>query len=97
MNLPQQIYEDSKENIEGVLIFIDEFQILKQLDEDVNGFLWYIRSVIQSQKNIGYIFSGSMSLKDELITDIAGQKGAFGGRIFNYKLKHFLLKQQKNI
>ncbi len=42
MNLPQQIYEDSKENIEGVLIFIDEFQILKQLDEDVNGFLWYI-------------------------------------------------------
>lgn len=95
MNLPQQIYEDSKENIDGVLIFIDEFQILKQLDEDVNGFLWYIRSVIQSQKNIGYIFSGSMSLKDELITDIAGQKGAFGGRIFNYEIKSFSFETTK--
>jgi hypothetical protein len=95
MNLPQQIYEDSKENIDGVLIFIDEFHILKQLDEDVNGFLWYIRSVIQSQKNIGYIFSGSMSLKDELITDIAGQKGAFGGRIFNYEIKSFSFETTK--
>lgn len=50
MDLPQKIYENYKENIEGILIFMDEFQILKQLDEDVNGFLWYIRSVIQSQK-----------------------------------------------
>ena len=60
--------------------------MLKQLDEDVNGFLWYIRSVIQSQKNIAYIFSGSMSVKDELITDIAGRQGAFGGRILNYEI-----------
>jgi hypothetical protein len=71
MDLPQQIYDDCKEDIDGVLIFLDEFQILKQLDEDVNGFLWYIRSVIQSQNHIGYIFSGSMSIKDELIADIA--------------------------
>ncbi|MBE6494638.1 MAG: ATP-binding protein [Methanosphaera stadtmanae] len=96
MNLPQQIYEDYKDTIGGVLIFIDEFQILKQLDEDVNGFLWYIRSVIQSQKNIGYIFSGSMSIKDELIADIAGQKGAFGGRIFNYEIKTFSFETTKN-
>lgn len=89
MDLPQQIYDDCKQHIKGVLIFMDEFQILKQLDEDVNGFLWYIRSVIQSQKHIGYIFSGSMSVKDELIADIAGQKGAFGGRILNYEIKTF--------
>ena len=89
MDLPQQIYDDFKQHIKGVLIFMDEFQILKQLDEDVNGFLWYIRSVIQSQKHIGYIFSGSMSVKDELIADIAGQKGAFGGRILNYEIKTF--------
>lgn len=50
MDLPQQIYESCKSDISGVLIFIDEFQILKQLDEDVNGFLWYIRGIIQSQK-----------------------------------------------
>ena len=54
MDLPQQIYENYKKQINGVLIFMDEFQILKQLDEDVNGFLWYIRSVIQSQNHITY-------------------------------------------
>ena len=96
MDLPQQIYDDCEEHIGGILIFMDEFQILKQLDEDVNGFLWYIRSVIQSQKNIGYIFSGSMSVKDELISDIAGQKGAFGGRILNYEIKTFSYETTKN-
>lgn len=95
MDLPQQIYDDCEEHIGGILIFMDEFQILKQLDEDVNGFLWYIRSVIQSQKNIGYIFSGSMSVKDELISDIAGQKGAFGGRILNYEIKTFSYETTK--
>ena len=89
MELPQQLYDDYKEKIKGVLIFIDDFQMLKQLDEDVKGFLWYIRSVIQSQKHIGYIFSTSMSVKDELISDIAGQNGAFGGRILNYEIKVF--------
>ena len=96
MDLPQQIYDDCEEHIGGILIFMDEFQILKQLDEDVNGFLWYIRSVIQSQKNIGYIFSGSMSVKDELISDIAGQKGAFGGRILNYEIKIFSYETTKD-
>lgn len=96
MDLPQQIYNDYKKELKGILIFIDEFQILKQLDEDVNGFLWYIRSVIQTQKNIGYIFSGSMSVKDELISDIAGQKGAFGGRILNYEVKTFSYETTKN-
>ena len=96
MDLPQQIYDDCKEDIDGVLIFLDEFQILKQLDEDVNGFLWYIRSVIQSQNHIGYIFSGSMSIKDELIADIAGQKGAFGGRILNYEVKTSSFATTKN-
>lgn len=96
MDLPQQIYNDCKEQLNGILIFMDEFQILKQLDEDVNGFLWYIRSVIQSQKYIGYIFSGSMSVKDELIFDIAGQKGAFGGRILNYEIKTFSYETTKD-
>lgn len=96
MDLSQQIYENYKKQINGVLIFMDEFQILKQLDEDVNGFLWYIRSVIQSQNHIGYIFSGSMSVKDELIADIAGQKGAFGGRILNFEITTFSFDTTKN-
>lgn len=53
-------------------------------------------SIIQSQKNIGYVFSGSMSVKDELITDIAGQKGAFGGRILNFEVKAFSHTTTKN-
>ena len=96
MDLPQHIYENYKKQINGVLIFMDEFQILKQLDEDVKGFLWYIRSVIQSQNHIGYIFSGSMSVKDELIADIAGQKGAFGGRILNFEITTFSFDTTKN-
>lgn len=96
MDLPQQIYENYKKQINGVLIFMDEFQILKQLDEDVKGFLWYIRSVIQSQNHIGYIFSGSMSVKDELIADIAGQKGAFGGWILNFEITTFSFDTTKN-
>ena len=96
MDLPQQIYDDCKDNIGGVLIFIDEFQIIKQLDENVNDFLWYIRSIIQSQKHIGYIFSGSMSVRDELIADIAGQKGAFGGRILSYEIKTFTFDTTRN-
>lgn len=96
MDLPQQIYENYKKQINGVLIFMDEFQILKQLDEDDKGFLWYIRSVIQSQNHIGYIFSGSMSVKDELIADIAGQKGAFGGRILNFEITTFSFDTTKN-
>ena len=96
MNLPQEIYDNCKDNINGVLIFIDEFQIIKQLDENVNDFLWYIRSIIQSQKHIGYIFSGSMSVKDELIADIAGQKGAFGGRILSYEIKTFSFDTTRN-
>ncbi|WP_427832131.1 AAA family ATPase [Methanobrevibacter intestini] len=96
MDLPQQIYENYKKQINGVLIFMDEFQILKQLDEDVKGLLWYIRSVIQSQNHIGYIFSGSMSVKDELIADIAGQKGAFGGRILNFEITTFSFDTTKN-
>lgn len=96
MDLPQHIYDNCKDNIKGILIFMDEFQNIKQLDEDINGFLWYIRSVIQEQKNIGYIFSGSMSINDELISDIAGQKGAFGGRILNYEIKTFSYDTTRN-
>lgn len=95
MDLPQQIYNENNEDIGGVLIFIDEFQMMKQLD-DVNSFLWYIRSVIQSQKNIAYVFSGSMSVRDDLISDIAGQNGAFGGRILNVNIKPFSLDTTKN-
>ena len=89
MDLPQKIYEECQEDIDGVLLFFDEFQNIKDLNEEMNGFLWYLRSKVQSQKNVTYLFSGSMSLKDNLIEDIAGTNGAFGGRILTIEIKAF--------
>lgn len=66
MNLPTEIYEEYKNEIKGIIIFFDEFQILKDL-ENIDSFLWYFRSNIQEQKHTTYILSGSMSLKDEFI------------------------------
>lgn len=89
MDLPQKIYEECPEEIDGVLLFFDEFQNIKDLNEQMDGFLWYLRSKVQSQKNVTYLFSGSMSLKDKLIEDIAGKNGAFGGRILTIEIKPF--------
>ena len=96
MNLPQKLYEEYSEEIKGVFIFFDEFQNIKDLDDEMDAFLWYLRSKVQSQKNVAYLFSGSMSLKDKLIEDIAGKDGAFGGRILTIEIKPFNYVTTKN-
>ena len=83
-----------KNEIKGVIIFFDEFQILKDL-ENIDSFLWYIRSNIQEQKHATYILSGSMSIKDEFIEQIAGNTGAFGGRILTLEIKAFSYETTK--
>ena len=50
INLPQELYKDNKDEIKGVIIFIDEIQALKDLEKDLPNFLWYLRSKIQFQK-----------------------------------------------
>lgn len=35
------------------------------------------------------MFTGSMSIKDPLIEDIAGKQGAFGGRILSVNVEPF--------
>ena len=77
-------------------MFFDEFQIIKELNEDLTDFLWYMRSFIQKQNNVSYIFSGSMSVKDNLIEEIAGSGGAFGGRILTIEIKPFSYETTKN-
>ncbi|OED30400.1 ATP-binding protein [Methanosphaera sp. WGK6] len=89
MDLPQKIYEEYHEKIKGVFLFIDEFQLIKELDEPIDSFLWFFRSKIQSEKNVAYIISGSMSLKDNLIEEIAGKNGAFGGRLLTVLIEPF--------
>ena len=96
MELPQKIYEENKDKLKGVFIFIDEIQLMKDLDKELNGFLWYMRSFIQTQKNVAYLFCGSMSLKDSLINDLNGNQGAFGGRMLTIEIQPFSKQTTKN-
>lgn len=96
MNLPQKIYEEHDDKIKGVFIFIDEFQVLKELDGDLNSFLWFLRNTIQSQKNVAYMISCSMSLKDRFIEQVNGKKGAFGGRMLTIDIEEFSFETTRN-
>ena len=96
MELPQYLYDEYKDDINGVFLFFDEFQIIKELDDELTDFLWYMRSYIQKQNNVSYVFSGSMSIKDSLIEEIAGSNGAFGGRILTIEIKPFSYETTKN-
>ena len=89
LNLPEKLYNENQDKIKGVLIFIDEFQIIKELKNYKESFLWKIRSYIQNQRKVAYIFSGSMSLQDKLISEIASQNGAFGGRMISININPF--------
>ena len=96
LNLPEKIYNENKNKIKGVLIFIDEFQIIKELNNYKESFLWKIRSYIQNQRNVAYLFSGSMSLQDKLISEIASQNGAFGGRMISINMNPFEKETARN-
>ncbi|MBR0472957.1 MAG: ATP-binding protein [Methanosphaera sp.] len=89
LNLPQKIYEDNKDKIKGVIIIIDEFQIVKEIKDYLTSFLWIFRGHIQNHNNVAYILSASMSLNDSLIEKVAGQKGVFGGRMLTHYLYPF--------
>ena len=96
MELPQKIYEENNDKLKGVFIFIDEIQLMKDLGDELNGFLWYMRSFIQTQKNVAYLFCGSMSLKDSLINDLNGNQGAFGGRMLTIEIQPFSKQTTEN-
>ena len=76
--------------------FFDEFQIIKELGGELTDFLWYMISYIQKQNNVSYVFSGSMSVKDSLIEEIAGSNGVFGGRMLTIEIKPFSYETTKN-
>jgi len=94
MELPQKIV-DSIEEIKGFIIVVDEFQLLKTL-ENPEAFFWLIRSYAQKQYNVSYIFTGSVSNTSEIIGMINGQTGAFGGRMFQLNINEFSKEQTKN-
>lgn len=87
--LPQEIYEHNKNKIDGMIIIIDEFQIIKELGNYLESFLWNFRGYVTEQRNVAYVLSGSMGLQDNLISEIAGQNGAFGGRMLTININPF--------
>jgi len=87
--LPQEIYEHNKDKIDGIIIIIDEFQVIKELDTYLESFLWNFRGYVTEQRNVAYVLSGSMGLQDNLISEIAGQNGAFGGRMLTININPF--------
>ena len=94
MNLPQNIV-DSSENIKGVILVIDEFQLLKYVKSPY-AFFWLFRSFIQEQHNVSYIFTGSVSKTAEVIQMINGQDGVFGGRMIQIDIEPFTKKETLN-
>jgi len=89
LDLPQIIYEEHPNDIKGSIMIIDEFQALNDLGEKLDAFLWFLRSVIQNQKNVAYVFAGSITSRDSIIEKIAGHDGAFGGRMLNIEISPF--------
>ena len=87
--LPQEIYQHNKSKIDGIIIIIDEFQVIKELDNYLESFLWNFRGYVTEQRNVAYVLSGSMGLQDNLISEIAGQNGAFGGRMLTININPF--------
>jgi len=88
-NLPKEMYEHNKTKIDGVIIIIDEFQVIKELGNYLESFLWNFRAYVTEQRNVAYVLSGSMGLQDNLISEIAGQNGAFGGRMLTININPF--------
>ena len=87
MELPQKIV-DKYENVNGFIIVIDEFQNLKNLTNP-DAFFWLMRSFSQSQHNVSYVFTGSISNTSDIINMINGPTGAYGGRMIQINIKPF--------
>ena len=94
--LPQEIYDNNKDKIDGMIIIIDEFQVIKELNTYLESFLWNFRGYVTEQRNVAYILSGSMGLHDNLISEIAGQNGAFGGRMLTININPFSKQTTQN-
>ena len=94
--LPQEIYQHNKDKIDGIIIIIDEFQVIKELDNYLESFLWNFRGYVTEQRNVAYVLSGSMGLQDNLISEIAGQNGAFGGRMLTININPFSKQTTQN-
>jgi len=88
MEFPQKVVDDNRENIDGFVIILDEFQLIGEF-ENPEAFFWLIRSYTQHQDNVTYIFTGSTSATSEIVEKINGAQGAFGGRMIQFPIEPF--------
>lgn len=94
MEFPQKIVDEIDE-INGFVIIIDEFQMLNKINQ-LDKFFWLIRSFNQTQHNVSYIFTGSISRSSELINELNGENGPFGGRIQQIIIEPFSKSETKS-
>lgn len=88
MEFPQKVVDDNRENIDGFVIILDEFQLIGEF-ENPEAFFWLVRSYTQHQDNVTYIFTGSTSATSEIVEKINGAQGAFGGRMIQFPVEPF--------
>ena len=94
MEYPQRVVENI-DGIDGFIIIIDEFQMLKKL-ENPESFFWLLRSYSQFQSNVSYVMSGSISQTSDAIEMLNGATGAFGGRMIQINIDPFTKKETKS-
>ena len=94
MELPQLIADES-DDVCGFVIVVGEIQNLKNL-KSPGDFFWMLRGYSQSQYNVSYIFTGSLSFTSDLISMINGPEGAYGGRLIHINLKAFTKEETLN-
>lgn len=94
MEFPQKIVDEIDE-IDGFVIIIDEFQMIKKTGS-LDKFLWLLRSFNQTQHNVSYIFTASISRKSEFVNEINGEEGPFGGRLQQINIDPFSKEETKS-
>jgi hypothetical protein len=94
MEYPQKVVENI-DGIDGFIIIIDEFQMLKKL-KNPESFFWLLRSYSQFQSNVSYVMSGSISQTSDAIEMLNGATGAFGGRMIQINIDPFTKQETKS-
>lgn len=94
MEFPQKIV-DAFNSVDGFVIIFDEFQLLRKI-KDLDKLFWLIRSFNQTQHNVSYIFTGSMSRTSDIIEQLNGETGAFGGRMIQMNIEPFSKDQTRS-
>ena len=87
MDLLQNIV-DTADEISGVVIAFDEFQLIDEL-ENPDAFLMLIRSSMKNQQNVCYIYTGNFTSFSDVSKII---KSGFGGRMPHFYLKPFTIE-----